>query len=604
MEFGNMLSSLQLLTGFVLFICVLYNVALTVAGSDFVSVQRKPGERDITIRLSGISAIETATGEGTAIDFIYREATDGIHHVQAVYDDNYEMRNCQMTDDEEKIRDLMVKQHELSLVQLSKRYTELKESDSGDNDHRKTFHNTKVSRVFTKSDIELESVKEKFQYVYNATDNLFFHYEGPVEDLPFPANTMLNIEEMKEECGVYQQSVLDNYHQHQQEQERSGGKYLGSSSSSSSDVQTREKRGLLDMTWPGTMWCGKGTTAKSFAQLGENAFADRCCRDHDHCPLEWVILGRETRYHLFNRYFFTISHCQCDKLFHQCLKQATTTVSNEIGHTFFNRFAIQCFVFKEKEQCVEKSWWGKCTKYEVVKTAVLRDGHAYPKSAKRQARDAELSVERALEAEKKVKQREIKQAEAMERRHNKTMAKEARMLQKEEAALRKETKLAEREERRLNKTMVAEARRLQKEESAKRKEAKQAAAEERRLQKEASALRKEIKQAEAAERRAAKRAAAEVKRVEREEAALIKEATSVAHEDQELLQRLAEEEREIEIREAELREQIETEMEARKEQELNVQRLNKQTHAIEGAVVHGIVMQVVGDDKTNTRGKN
>ncbi len=330
-----MFSSLQVLTGFILLTCLFYNVALTLAGSDFVSIQRKPGERDIMIRLSGISAMETATGEGTGsnVDFIYREATDGTHLVQAVYDDKYELKNCQITDDEEKIRGLLVKQHELSLAQLSKRYMQLTENDDRRNHKMPSHHHhhgnedTKVKtdhtkaklshhNVFTKQDLELDSVKEKFQYAHNATDNLFFHYNGQVEDLPFPANTMLNIEQMKTDCHLYQQMVSDSYHQHLEEEERSeaGGKYLGSSSSSSSssDVLSRDKRGL-SFTWPGTMWCGKGTTAKSFSQLGEHTFADRCCRDHDHCPLDWVILGRETKYHLFNRYFFTISHCKCDK---------------------------------------------------------------------------------------------------------------------------------------------------------------------------------------------------------------------------------------------------------------------------------------------------
>ena len=321
MELGNttMLSSLQTLTGFILLICLLYNVALTVAGGDFVSVQRKPGERDIMIRLSGMSAVETATGygsSGTEIDFIFREVTDGTQVVQAVYDDKYRMKNCQITDDEERIIDLFTKQRELSLAQLSKTHMESTLSDhrSKNNLAQGEFNRLSPGIIpeWTKSDLELDEAKEKFHYVNNASDSLYFQYNGQVQDLPFPANTMLDMDKMKADCEVYQQTVLDRHNEEDQEPHPKRLSTGHSSSSSSSDTLSRQKRGFW--TWPGTMWCGKGTTAKSFSQLGEHAFADRCCRDHDHCPDEWTILGRDKKYHLFNSYFFTISHCKCDKM--------------------------------------------------------------------------------------------------------------------------------------------------------------------------------------------------------------------------------------------------------------------------------------------------
>jgi secretory phospholipase A2 len=33
-----------------------------------------------------------------------------------------------------------------------------------------------------------------------------------------------------------------------------------------------------------TKWCGEGTIAKNFDDLGQERFADMCCRAHDHCP--------------------------------------------------------------------------------------------------------------------------------------------------------------------------------------------------------------------------------------------------------------------------------------------------------------------------------
>lgn len=334
MEFGNSaISSLQILSGLMLVIFLLYNaVALTVAAAadggsfgGFVNVQRRPGERDVMIRLDGLSAMETATGEdqgANVIDYIYREITDGTYLVQSVYDDEYQLRSCQITDEEDKIRHLLLKQREISLTQMNRHLNMLKQTFSKA-EHADMFthdgasnlpdpvvgHPAATIPVFTKSDLELESNIEHFQYSHNATDNLYFHYRGSVEDLPSPANTMLDIDKIREECDQYTQNIMDNYYQQHPHDNTVGGRHQRSTDGALS----RAKRGL-SLTWPGTLWCGKGTLAASFAELGEHAFTDRCCRSHDHCPLEWIILARETKYHLFNSHFFTISHCQCDKM--------------------------------------------------------------------------------------------------------------------------------------------------------------------------------------------------------------------------------------------------------------------------------------------------
>ncbi|KAG8232074.1 hypothetical protein J437_LFUL011621, partial [Ladona fulva] len=62
---------------------------------------------------------------------------------------------------------------------------------------------------------------------------------------------------------------------------------------------------------PGTYWCGAGTSARSYNDLGGHGSADRCCRNHDHCPA--LIPGFETRHGLLNARPFTISHCGCDE---------------------------------------------------------------------------------------------------------------------------------------------------------------------------------------------------------------------------------------------------------------------------------------------------
>ena len=37
------------------------------------------------------------------------------------------------------------------------------------------------------------------------------------------------------------------------------------------------------ITFPFTKWCGPGSTARHFDDLGEDRDTDICCREHDHC---------------------------------------------------------------------------------------------------------------------------------------------------------------------------------------------------------------------------------------------------------------------------------------------------------------------------------
>ena len=73
----------------------------------------------------------------------------------------------------------------------------------------------------------------------------------------------------------------------------------------------QKNRSTDALMFPGTNWCGKGTSSKNFRQLGPRANTDRCCRDHDHCKL--TISPFERKFHFFNYRLYVISHCDCDE---------------------------------------------------------------------------------------------------------------------------------------------------------------------------------------------------------------------------------------------------------------------------------------------------
>uniref|UniRef100_H2M928 phospholipase A2 n=1 Tax=Oryzias latipes TaxID=8090 RepID=H2M928_ORYLA len=107
--------------------------------------------------------------------------------------------------------------------------------------------------------------------------------------------------------------------------------------------KTRRKRSWL---FPGTLWCGTGSRARGYDQLGMFERADVCCREHDHC--QHSIPALSVSYGVFNHHFFTVSHCNCDQRFRQCLKRMNDSVSSMIGYTFFSVLQVPCFDSEEQ----------------------------------------------------------------------------------------------------------------------------------------------------------------------------------------------------------------------------------------------------------------
>ncbi|KAM9219591.1 group 3 secretory phospholipase A2 [Leptosomus discolor] len=126
----------------------------------------------------------------------------------------------------------------------------------------------------------------------------------------------------------------------------------------------RRRRGW---TLPGTLWCGAGDSAGNASELGLFRGPDRCCREHDQCSAQ--IAALQFNYGIRNYRLHTVSHCDCDARFRQCLLALNDTVSNIIGVTFFNLLEVPCFVLEESEECIQWRWWGGCERYGTVPLA-------------------------------------------------------------------------------------------------------------------------------------------------------------------------------------------------------------------------------------------
>lgn len=143
--------------------------------------------------------------------------------------------------------------------------------------------------------------------------------------------------------------------------------------SKNNETSSKTKGGLIgeiipifgNVTFPGTLWCGPGRTAKNYYELGSESDVDACCRDHDHC--DDAIVPGESKYGLSNTGSYTKSNCDCDHKFYQCLKAVDSLTAKLVGMTFFNIVAMECFKMEYPVvACVKYSESGifkKCSSY-------------------------------------------------------------------------------------------------------------------------------------------------------------------------------------------------------------------------------------------------
>ncbi|GJQ81230.1 hypothetical protein Trydic_g20449 [Trypoxylus dichotomus] len=103
--------------------------------------------------------------------------------------------------------------------------------------------------------------------------------------------------------------------------------------------------------YPGTLWCGRGSKAANYTQLGVHSKEDSCCRDHDNCPNS--LTSGQCKGGLCNKSWITRSDCECDRKFQECLRNTGTETGNLIGAIFFN--IAQIFCFRETPKCPERA---------------------------------------------------------------------------------------------------------------------------------------------------------------------------------------------------------------------------------------------------------
>lgn len=136
-----------------------------------------------------------------------------------------------------------------------------------------------------------------------------------------------------------------------------------------SATKTRSKRSIL--IFPGTNWCGKGNKAEYVSDFGESSQTDKCCLEHDACP--YIIEGLTKNFGYFNYRLHTLSYCECDLRFRQCLREAGSGLANLVGKIYFNVVNTECFDLRRERRCARRSWWGSCNRWRMSLMAAVKE---------------------------------------------------------------------------------------------------------------------------------------------------------------------------------------------------------------------------------------
>jgi len=293
---------------------------------DFVSTRVSAlGELETRLAYGGISAMEVVIPSEGEEGLFYTQITDGRKIVQSIYKGKENLVDCDITIDDEV------------LERFFSRFL-------GDND------------VYD---------------VQNAASNVRGNVTMRVitGDLEEPLKTLSDFKGHRRQCQAFMRELQKLK---KPAQDRKG---LFDTNQVHEAVQDHHRAKRSMFIYPGTKWCGRGSVSTHFDDLGDNIATDKCCRDHDHCP--FTIEGFTTNYGLFNYRFHTLSHCNCDESFRACLRQARNSVANMVGELYFNVVGTKCFTLRRKRDCAQRSWWGKCTDYETIQEASIKEPLVY-----------------------------------------------------------------------------------------------------------------------------------------------------------------------------------------------------------------------------------
>lgn len=349
---------------------------------NFISLRYNThNEKELRIAFNKILSLETTLPLSDISDLavVMRQATDGRRLVQAVYQGGY-IKECDYTKDPEQVLDFVADfilpdnllSHEEPFGNVFKSYGLTNVSH---------FNHTVTFQYFRRRDflqefaslVDFKAFITKCRSFYkvakkNARKAAHKLKNNSTENQDLISNTDYS------ESGKYN-IILPTADISE------SGIYKRRISKRSTDPvkKSRSKRAAFDfnsvLIFPGTKWCGKGDLAQCYDDLGDDQELDVCCRDHDCCP--YMIPPFSSRFNMFNYRFHSLIHCDCDNRFRGCLRQSLSSTANMIGKIYFNILGSKCFSFEEQEVCVERSWWGRCRKYENQVTAVLQSQGAF-----------------------------------------------------------------------------------------------------------------------------------------------------------------------------------------------------------------------------------
>lgn len=118
----------------------------------------------------------------------------------------------------------------------------------------------------------------------------------------------------------------------------------------------------------GTLWCGIGNDAQNCTALGEKKDTDSCCRIHDMCPYKFNRHKREHNgYEWSWRRLYTLTHCECDLMFRNCLaKEPISINSAKIWHSF-KKLGVKCYSFFPCSNQLFEKFWNNLMEREIGK---------------------------------------------------------------------------------------------------------------------------------------------------------------------------------------------------------------------------------------------